>query len=81
LSQIGVNGLKPCLLLFIIKLSIYSQGTTEIEDQVEGLQWLMTQVDFIDENRIAIHGWSYGKLGISKIFCIFIFLIDFFFTD
>lgn len=35
-------------------------GTTEIEDQVEGLQYLMSQTDFIDENRIAIHGWSYG---------------------
>ncbi|XP_053386978.1 dipeptidyl peptidase 9-like [Mercenaria mercenaria] len=35
-------------------------GTTEIEDQVEGLQSLMSMVDFIDENRIAIHGWSYG---------------------
>ncbi|KAL4216453.1 dipeptidylpeptidase [Mactra antiquata] len=35
-------------------------GTTEIEDQVEGLQNLMSKVDFIDESRIAIHGWSYG---------------------
>ncbi|XP_052268789.1 dipeptidyl peptidase 9-like [Dreissena polymorpha] len=35
-------------------------GTTEIEDQVEGLQWLASRVDFIDEDRIAIHGWSYG---------------------
>ncbi|XP_052268787.1 dipeptidyl peptidase 9-like [Dreissena polymorpha] len=35
-------------------------GTTEIEDQVEGLQWLVSHVDFIDEDRIAVHGWSYG---------------------
>ena len=42
-------------------LANYVQGTTEIEDQVEGVQWLMSQVDFIDEKRIAIHGWSYGK--------------------
>ncbi|KAH3875182.1 hypothetical protein DPMN_038445 [Dreissena polymorpha] len=38
------------------------QGTTEIEDQVEGLQWLVSHVDFIDEDRIAVHGWSYGML-------------------
>lgn len=38
----------------------HRMGTTEIEDQVEGLQWLMSHVDFIDENRVGIHGWSYG---------------------
>ena len=32
----------------------------EIDDQVEGLMWLASQVDFIDTNRVAIHGWSYG---------------------
>ncbi|KAH3875274.1 hypothetical protein DPMN_038537, partial [Dreissena polymorpha] len=36
------------------------KGTTEIEDQVEGLQWLASHVNFIDKDRIAIHGWSYG---------------------
>lgn len=35
-------------------------GTVEIDDQVEGLQWLASQVDFIDLERVAIHGWSYG---------------------
>ncbi|KAI0215431.1 Dipeptidyl peptidase 9 [Lamellibrachia satsuma] len=35
-------------------------GTVEIDDQVEGLMWLASQVDFIDTNRVAIHGWSYG---------------------
>ena len=33
----------------------------EIDDQVEGLMWLASQVDFIDINRVGIHGWSYGK--------------------
>ena len=33
----------------------------EIDDQVEGLMWLASQVDFIDMNRVGIHGWSYGK--------------------
>ncbi|XP_070178720.1 dipeptidyl peptidase 9-like isoform X2 [Littorina saxatilis] len=35
-------------------------GTVEMEDQVEGLQWLATNMDFIDPARVAIHGWSYG---------------------
>ena len=48
------------------------QGTTEVEDQVEGLQWLMSQVDFIDENRIAVHGWSYGKISHFLYHLIFI---------
>ena len=37
------------------------QGTVEIEDQVEGLQWLAANMDFIDLSRVAIHGWSYGE--------------------
>lgn len=40
---------------------IYSQmGRVEVEDQVEGLTWLASQYSFIDMDRIAIHGWSYG---------------------
>ncbi|KAL5019615.1 hypothetical protein ScPMuIL_002507 [Solemya velum] len=35
-------------------------GMVEIDDQVEGLQWLASRVDFIDLRRVAIHGWSYG---------------------
>ncbi|KAL3885529.1 hypothetical protein ACJMK2_025581 [Sinanodonta woodiana] len=35
-------------------------GLTEIEEQVEGLKWLASNVDFIDLSRVAIHGWSYG---------------------
>ncbi|XP_078667472.1 dipeptidyl peptidase 9-like isoform X1 [Branchiostoma floridae x Branchiostoma belcheri] len=35
-------------------------GSVEIEDQVEGLYWLAENVDYIDLNRVAIHGWSYG---------------------
>ena len=37
-----------------------SLGTVEIEDQVEGLQWLVANTEFIDPARVAIHGWSYG---------------------
>ena len=32
----------------------------EIEDQVEGLRYIDSQVDFIDMDRVALHGWSYG---------------------
>jgi dipeptidyl-peptidase 9 len=36
------------------------QGTVELADQVEVLQWLADNLGFIDMSRIAIHGWSYG---------------------
>jgi len=32
----------------------------EIEDQVEGLQFVAEKYKFIDLSRVAIHGWSYG---------------------
>lgn len=32
----------------------------EIEDQVEGLQYVAEKYKFIDLTRVAIHGWSYG---------------------
>lgn len=35
-------------------------GQVEIHDQVEALQWLAENTDFIDMSRVAIHGWSYG---------------------
>ncbi len=35
-------------------------GQVEIADQVEALQWLSENTDFIDMSRIAVHGWSYG---------------------
>ncbi|XP_004865777.1 dipeptidyl peptidase 9 isoform X2 [Heterocephalus glaber] len=35
-------------------------GQVEIEDQVEGLQFVAQKYGFIDLSRIAIHGWSYG---------------------
>lgn len=36
------------------------QGQVEIEDQVEGLQYVAEKYGFIDLSRVAIHGWSYG---------------------
>uniref|UniRef100_A0AAQ5XIT9 dipeptidyl-peptidase IV n=1 Tax=Amphiprion ocellaris TaxID=80972 RepID=A0AAQ5XIT9_AMPOC len=35
-------------------------GQVEIEDQVEGLHYVAEKYKFVDLNRVAIHGWSYG---------------------
>ena len=43
---------------------------TEVEDQVEGLQYLASKVDFIDLNRVAIHGWSYGNYQGPELQCL-----------
>lgn len=32
----------------------------EIEDQVEGLEYVAEKYKFVDMSRVAIHGWSYG---------------------
>lgn len=37
-------------------------GTVELADQVEVLKILADQLGFIDMTRVAIHGWSYGKV-------------------
>lgn len=39
---------------------VFYQGTVELKDQVEVLQWLADSLGFIDLNRVAILGWSYG---------------------
>lgn len=41
-------------------LSVPHQGQVEIEDQVEGLQYVAEKFNFVDLSRVAIHGWSYG---------------------
>lgn len=35
-------------------------GSVELADQVEILTQLANDLDFIDMDRVAIHGWSYG---------------------
>lgn len=35
-------------------------GQVELQDQIEALQWLAVNTDFMDMSRVAIHGWSYG---------------------
>ncbi len=34
-------------------------GTNEIEDQIKGVEYLKS-LPYVDENRLAVHGWSYG---------------------
>ena len=34
-------------------------GKAEMEDQMVGMQWLMSH-DWVDKDRIGVHGWSYG---------------------
>ncbi|CAH2274447.1 dipeptidyl peptidase 8 isoform X1 [Pelobates cultripes] len=38
----------------------YKMGQVEIDDQVEGLQYLAAKYRFIDLDRVGVHGWSYG---------------------
>ncbi|XP_076293768.1 dipeptidyl peptidase 9 [Lasioglossum baleicum] len=35
-------------------------GTVELSDQVEMLKWLADTTGYIDLDRVALHGWSYG---------------------
>ena len=41
-------------------------GAAEVEDQLAGLTWLKQQ-DFVDLNRIASMGWSYGGYMTLKL--------------
>ncbi|MFY7739111.1 MAG: DPP IV N-terminal domain-containing protein [Flavobacterium sp.] len=34
-------------------------GTNEVEDQMKGVEYLKS-LPFVDGNRLAVHGWSYG---------------------
>lgn len=43
-------------------------GRVELNDQVEVLNTLAQELGYIDMDRVAIHGWSYGKA--------FLFLIN-----
>ena len=36
-----------------------AMGTVEVEDQLKGVEWLKAQ-PYVDPNRIATYGWSYG---------------------
>lgn len=38
----------------------WKMGTVELQDQIEGLQFLAEKYGVIDTNRIGVNGWSYG---------------------
>ena len=42
-------------------------GQVEVQDQVEVLQWLASSTNYIDLNRVAVHGFSYG--GYLSLLC------------
>jgi dipeptidyl-peptidase 4 len=45
---------------FAFESVIHGQcGTNEMEDQIKGVDYLKT-LPFVDANRLAVHGWSYG---------------------
>lgn len=45
---------------FAFESQIHRQlGTIEMEDQLSGVEFLKSQ-NYVDENRIAVHGWSFG---------------------
>lgn len=52
-------------------------GTVELSDQVEVLRILADQLGYIDMDRVAIHGWSYGK----KVDSFAVFYCSFFFAN
>ncbi|KAG7263268.1 hypothetical protein CRUP_011261 [Coryphaenoides rupestris] len=43
-----------------LKNKLQEKARWEIEDQVEGLQYVAERFNFVDLSRVAIHGWSYG---------------------
>ncbi len=45
---------------FVFESVIHRQvGEAEMEDQLTGVKYLKS-LPFVDENRLAVHGWSYG---------------------
>ena len=39
-------------------------GELEVRDQVRGLQQAAQEVDYLDQKRVAIVGWSYGEASL-----------------
>lgn len=45
----------------IFNQKVYKQlGTLETIDQIESIQWVLNSNNYIDSNRVALWGWSYG---------------------
>ncbi len=43
-----------------------AMGTVEVADQLEGVEWLKSKL-FVDQERIAVYGWSYGGYMTLKL--------------
>lgn len=43
-----------------------AMGTVEVSDQLDGVEWLKKQA-FVDPDRIAVYGWSYGGFMTLKL--------------
>ena len=38
----------------------HRMGQVELADQVEVMSWLGSVAGYLDLDRVAVHGWSYG---------------------
>lgn len=47
--------------------SYHRLGTVEIKDQILGANYLTKKFPFIDKDRVAIWGWSYGGFVVSHV--------------
>lgn len=36
-------------------------GTVEVEDQIKGAEYILKALPFVNPEKVAIWGWSYGK--------------------
>ncbi len=52
---------------FAFESQIHRQaGTVELEDQMTGVEYLKS-LPYVDQNRLAVHGWSYGGFMTSSL--------------
>jgi dipeptidyl-peptidase-4 len=45
----------------------WDMGNAEVQDQVDGVRWLVEQ-GLVDRNRVGVYGWSYG--GYMALMCL-----------
>ncbi|KAM4707534.1 dipeptidyl peptidase 9 isoform 2-T4 [Discoglossus pictus] len=60
-AVVVIDGRGSCHRGLVFEGALKNQmGQVEIEDQVLGLQYVAERYGFVDLDRVAIHGWSYG---------------------